>query len=85
MGSTHEAQGLGREGVPRGTSNASQSEGRHSGWLFDDAGTCAPTKATKEARKAARRSSAATDLFDQYLELLTEQANQYFDSVLEEY
>jgi DNA-binding transcriptional regulator PaaX len=29
--------------------------------------------------------SEATDLFDQYHELLTEQANQYFDSVLDEY
>jgi DNA-binding transcriptional regulator PaaX len=29
--------------------------------------------------------SEATDLFEQYLELLTKQANQYFDSVLEEY
>jgi phenylacetic acid degradation operon negative regulatory protein len=29
--------------------------------------------------------SEATDLFEQYLELLTEQANQYFDSVPEEY
>ncbi len=28
--------------------------------------------------------SEATDLFDQYHELLTEQANQYFDSVLKE-
>jgi DNA-binding transcriptional regulator PaaX len=29
--------------------------------------------------------SEATGLFEQYLELLTEQANHYFDSVLEEY
>lgn len=29
--------------------------------------------------------SEATDGLEQYLELLTEQANQYFDSVLEEY
>jgi len=29
--------------------------------------------------------SEATEPFDQYHELLTEQANQYFDSVLEEY
>ena len=29
--------------------------------------------------------SEATDPLDQYHELLTEQANQYFDSVLEEY
>jgi DNA-binding transcriptional regulator PaaX len=29
--------------------------------------------------------SEATDPFDQYYELLTEQANQYFTSVLEDY